>query len=427
MKLVVNIFLFMLLSMSVIAQTKQYEISVRFKTDSYDLDARVNDNSQRIIHFKELIEGIAQDSTTYVETLEITSWASPEGGEAYNKQLTALRSDAIIDYITKILPLNHDIIKIKQGGISWDKLLNSAIESDVPHKQQVIKILSENQTDEGIEQLMNIDNGLSYNYLYRHIFPTLREGILAINVHYDSIPEYIKGYDVFERVATADLISSTKISEPKTEDVAAKPMPGYATMMPDEEKEFNIAIKTNLLYDAMTMINFQIEYPIGKSVSVAAEWICPWWVADNGNSDSKRSRLQIKNGNLEAKYWFGKRDNYELLTGWYTGVYAAGGSCDVEYQAKGYQVSSYWGMGLSGGYAHTINKAKDLRLEYSLGLGFINYQFKNYESHYSIMETWHSVKMYDGKGIFFGPTAAKVSLVWMLNVKYTKKGGPNEK
>lgn len=180
------------------------------------------------------------------------------------------------------------------------------------------------------------------------------------------------------------------------------------------------ALKTNLLFDLATALNFEIEFPIYNKFSVAAEWVFPWWTLDNHTVNSKRSRLQILNGNLEARYWFGNRNNKGLLNGWFAGVYGGGGLYDVEWKGKGVQGEFFIAAGLSGGYSHRI--ARHLSLEYSLGIGVLSTDYRSYKAHFCEDDSWYAIRDKRGRYTWIGPTKAKVSLVWMIN-ELKKKGG----
>ncbi len=179
------------------------------------------------------------------------------------------------------------------------------------------------------------------------------------------------------------------------------------------------ALKTNLLFDAVTLANIELEVPVGDRWSVAGEWIFPWWTWDNGREDSKRNRTQLLNANIDGKYWFGDRANHEVMTGWFAGLYAGGGLYDFERNAKGYQGEFFIAAGVSAGFAHTINKRGNLRMEYALGVGYLKTDYRYYEAQYDIDDRWHPIKNKNGNYTWFGPTKAKVSLVWLLN----KRGG----
>ncbi|MFI3322779.1 MAG: DUF3575 domain-containing protein [Rikenellaceae bacterium] len=182
------------------------------------------------------------------------------------------------------------------------------------------------------------------------------------------------------------------------------------------------ALKTNLLFDTASLINVEIEVPISESFSVAGEWIFPWWKWDNGKENSQRNRVQLLNANFEGKYWFGDRAYRPKLTGWFAGVYVGGGLYDFEWDKKGYQGEFLIAGGISGGYAHIINKSGSLRMEYSLGLGILRTRYTYYNAMYDIDNSWHAIKQRTGNYTWVGPTKAKVSLVWIVNRRVMKGG-----
>ncbi len=180
------------------------------------------------------------------------------------------------------------------------------------------------------------------------------------------------------------------------------------------------ALKTNLLFDALTMVNIEIEVPIQNRWSIAGEFISPWWTMDNHRADSKRNRLQIINGNLEGRYWWGERAAYAPLTGWFTGLYSGLGTYDVEYNKRGYQGDIFFTVGASGGYAHPINRSGNLRMEYSLSVGYFTTYYHYYEAEFCENQCWHAVEMREGRYKWFGPTRAKVSLSWLIDRKFKR-------
>lgn len=177
---------------------------------------------------------------------------------------------------------------------------------------------------------------------------------------------------------------------------------------------WQLAAKTNLLFDAASALNVEVEVPIGERWSVAGEWIFPWWLWEH-----QQVCLQVLSGNLEGRYWWGERREKQLLTGWFTGLYTGAGLYDLEWKTKGYQGEFFIAAGLSGGYAHTLNKSGTLRMEYALGIGYMQTKYREYTPRNG-GETlaWQR----NGRYSWFGPTRAKVSLVWMIHFK-NKKGG----
>ncbi len=170
-----------------------------------------------------------------------------------------------------------------------------------------------------------------------------------------------------------------------------------------------IAVKSNLLYDIVTLLNFGVESPITPRLSVAAEMVVPWW-----QSKSNGTGINVFSGTLECRYWFGDRSNRDQLTGFFAGVYTGGGYYDLRATGEGYQGEFFVALGLSGGYAHAINRRGNLRMEYAVGIGYLSTNYKNYTLVQNNDILWWQ---YDGSYDWFGPTKVGASLVWLITGK----------
>ena len=179
-----------------------------------------------------------------------------------------------------------------------------------------------------------------------------------------------------------------------------------------------LAVKSNLLFDAATVLNLALEAPIGQRWSVSGEAIFPWWL-----SERKQYCLQLFSGSLEGRYWFGRRDDRPPLTGWFAGLYAGGGYYDLEWGDRGFQGEFYIATGLSGGYAHTLGRGNRWRMEYSLGVGYLTTRYREYTPVLERDGRWHLARQRSGRYTWIGPTKASVSLVWMIHYCHSAKGG----
>ena len=176
-----------------------------------------------------------------------------------------------------------------------------------------------------------------------------------------------------------------------------------------------LALKTNLLFDAALMPNVEIEVPVGKRWSVNGEYAFPWWQFDRG-----KYCMQVLMGGLEGRYWLESRksrEDREVLTGHFLGLYAGGGKYDLQWGEKGYQGEFFIAAGVSYGWATRI--ARHLHLEFNIGIGLLRTGYR----HYHARDNYQTLLWQEnGKYTWFGPTKAKISLVWLLN-RRVKKGG----
>ncbi len=436
MKKLINILILLFCGFAAFAQSEAQpeatdkRIVMHFALDVYDLDEEFGDNAEAFRNFTEFFTSLKNNKHITVTGVRINSFASPEGGRQYNDVITKNRTNSIYQYITESGVVDPELITSAHSGIDWVGLRKAVAASNMAYRDVILDII-DNEPEETWEyvrptdrwltmttsrnkKLMDLRYGKPYMYMMDEIFPNLRRGSVVVS--------YVRSA---ESIAFAGELPVNRV-ENLCRDTTSESVPEVSVEpVVDVEsyvKKPLFALKTNLLFDVATLANVELEVPIGKRWSIAGEWIFPWWTWDDGTSTSSRNRIQLLNANLEAKYWFGDRTDRQVLTGWFAGFYAGGGLYDFERNAKGYQGEFFIAAGLGGGYAHTINKSGTLRMEYSLGLGYLKTNYRYYEAQYDIDNKWHPVRQKTGNYTWFGPTQAKVSLVWLINYN-SKKGG----
>jgi hypothetical protein len=193
--------------------------------------------------------------------------------------------------------------------------------------------------------------------------------------------------------------------------------PGYDKPVDPDRQTLLFALKSNALYWVAGAPNFSIEYPFSDRWSICGDYIAPWT-----SSFATGLYYQLLMLNAEARYWLGRRDDRPLMTGWFASASLGGGYYDLmlNNQKKGFQGEFYILAGFGAGYSHSISSNDRVRLEYALGLGYLLTRYRKYiwdQFDYMLEAPREQV----WKTSIFGPTQARVSLVWLLYVN--KKGG----
>ena len=162
-----------------------------------------------------------------------------------------------------------------------------------------------------------------------------------------------------------------------------------------------IAIKTNLLHDAVLTPDFGLEIGIARKWSVSLQGVWAWW------SKSSRQRFwRIYGGNIEGRFWFGDKARTRALTGHHVGVYGSLHSFDFEFGGTGYQSpGNTYGVGLSYGYS--IKASRRINIDFALRAGYSAGRQIKY--HYEC-----GIYVCDRRSFhkYFGLTGLEISLVW---------------
>ncbi|MDO4759156.1 MAG: DUF3575 domain-containing protein, partial [Rikenellaceae bacterium] len=205
--------------------------------------------------------------------------------------------------------------------------------------------------------------------------------------------------------------------EPKPEpEPVPEPAPAPAPIpepQPECEHPLYMALKTNMLYDLAAIPNIGIEFYLGKSWSVVANWEYAWW-----KSDSRHNYWRVYGGDVALRKWFGKAAANKPLTGHHLGLYGQMITYDFETGKRGYLADRWsWTAGLEYGYSLPI--ARRLNIDFTLGVGYHWGEYDEYlpiDGHY----VWQSTK----NRHWFGPTKVEVSLVWLIGCgNYNKEKG----
>ena len=367
------------------------------------VDSSYMDNGKSLSIFHALLSN--STAVSLIDTVIITAYASPEGSAAYNNHLTQLRADAVKAYLVRNYPcLEQYRIRTSSQGEDWEGLKRLVTEdTNVPDRAEVLEILNEvKDTHRCKELLKRLNCGYAYQYISKHLLYRLRNAAVCTVKVKKIAPNDPPKLHYLQSSSHRD-----KLSFARVQSIDSSVTSGVPSVRP------LFALKTNLLFDLALAPNIDLELPLGHRWSLNAEWIFPWWLIDND-----KYCLQVLSGGLEGRYWLGKRTNRRILTGHFFGLYAGGGKYDLQWKEKGYQGEFYIASGISYGYAMPI--ARRLNLEFCIGIGLLQTNYK----HYRTINNYHTLLWQsNGNYTWFGPTKAKISLVWLLGRKTTKKGG----
>ena len=201
-------------------------------------------------------------------------------------------------------------------------------------------------------------------------------------------------------------------SEPKAEVVVeAIPEPQPEITSEPNCKPFYMALKTNMLYDALLVPNVGVEFYLGKNWSVAGNWHYSWW--HNGKT---HWFWRTYGGDVALRKWIGKRAIEKPLTGHHLGVYGQMITYDFNLNDNGI-LADKWSYAVGLEYGYSLPIARRLNIDFTLGVGYhwgIYDEYTPIDGHY----VWQATK----RRQYIGPTKLEVSLVWLLGCDNYNKG-----
>ena len=395
--------------------SKTEQFILHYRVNDIELDADYMDNKTQLHRIRHYFA-----NSPRIDSVTIYSWASPEGGIKFNTYLSRERGKTAKELLLSFSPdsakFNSGKIKLSPVAENWEGLEKIVEERYFRHdRDKVLKILrTQGISDETRKwRLQQLNEGITWKYLIRRYMPELRAAtwICVWAEIIDPMPE------------VAAIVAKAMAEEQAT----AVEMPEIAlpaeSYVPPMEKTI-LALKSNMLYDAVSAVNFAVEIPFNERYSILYEHHCPWWLS----KDNKHC-LQFLSFGAEARWWFLPRPREatpdlkrrDALMGHFIGAYGWTGKSDIQWERDfGCYQFEFCSAGLTYGFAFPVSKYLNLEFSISAGYAQIPYQ------HYIPTEDWQILirdKNKAGTLHYFGPTKAEISLVIPFRKQISGKGG----
>ena len=399
--------------------THQVALQVFFKTGHSIIDPHFRANQTRIHQFFTTLHHLTDEAQVNIDSVVlVSSSASPEGTTSSNALLSGRRAAAMEALFRKNCAFDV-AVRVVNKGEDWEALASLLRSSRLDGREEAMALIEDTprwivangQIVGGRKKaMMELRGGWLWQEMDRQLFPLLRQATLTI--YYSHRTRAIEP-------AELPMVEPTHVHFAPSLDSRSLPvLPPIASTAGSQPL---LALKTNLLADVATFVNVGVEVPLGQRYSLAGEFYFPWW-----SNSSKDLTIQMLGGTLEGRYWLGERRGKSPLTGFYAGIYGGAGYYDFQLgsltDGDGVQGDFYVMGGISAGYAHQIGK--HLRMEYSLGVGYLRSDYSKYspvqDTKYGDIKVIHypwEKKKFSG----FLPSKLAVSLVWMLGTR--QRGG----
>mgnify|MGYP002514738168 FL=1 len=376
--------------------------------DRIDLQEDYLDNALQMARIRDILA-----RSPRIDSIAIYAYASPEGAPHRNDWLARRRAEVARDFILANLP--NDSVLLPQNiilhpmGENWEGLYEELDANyHLMNRDRVMKIMrADIPTETKKWRLKQLDNGFTYNWIIRHHMPALR--VATWLCVYQPIPEFVP-----------DTMPDISVEMPTLPELEPLPVTEVS-----RRKKTILALKTNLLYDALSLVNYSIEVPIGERFSALWYHQFPWWKW--GQADNQYCIRFLSIGG-EGRWWFkpmprpqmGKSVQRDRLMGHFVGVYAESGKWDFEWGRDICHQGEHWSVGLSYGYSMPLGRR--LNMEFSLSLGYASIAYRGYTPSEDYEILWRDPAK-QGRWHYFGPTKVQVSLVYPILLTTKKKGG----
>ena len=335
-----------------------------------------------------------------VDSITIYAWSSPDGLYNKNRSLSRKRASSakrlLLQHSPDSAKLNSGKIKISPIAENWEGLTALVKEGySRKDREKVLSILGDDTmgSDSKKRELKKLDKGRTWKYLADNYLPQLRAATWVC-----------VWAEVIQGMPEVAAVVQDSLEQPY---IGLAPLPpyDYKPVLPQEESRTIAAVKTNLLYDAVTAVNFAVEVPIGERWSIVAEDVFPWW---SWGPNRNKYAFQMVEIGIEPRYWFYKKEDADVLEGHFVGIYGMSAKYDFQWDRSLCYQGEYWSTGVTYGYSLPVKEW--LKLEFSASVGFMRSNYRHYQPSPEY-ENLYLDEYQVGVLSYFGPTKVNVSMV----------------
>ena len=164
---------------SVPVLTRSEPLYLRYKQGDAEIHPTFNSNPTELARVTAMIDDVKAGGVSRIRRIVILGYASPEGGEAFNQELSLKRATGVRDYLASRYPELADKLTAVPGGEDW-RGLQEAVQKDpsVPARTEVLSVVNQALSGDAIEAkaaLKALAGGEAYRYLIDNIYPGLRQ------------------------------------------------------------------------------------------------------------------------------------------------------------------------------------------------------------------------------------------------------------
>lgn len=376
-------------------------VTIRFRVNRTEINPHIDNNREALDAFLTKTMERLSDTTLTLTSLTVVGGASPEGNVELNRRLSQRRAESLCGWYSEISSAPDSLKQFKFLGRDWDGL-RQRVEGDtlVPYRDEVLQVLQY----KSLSRLKQLRGSEPYKYLLRNHFASLRASMLIAAYgrkqqpapEPEPVPEQVDTFaDVLpDRVIVRDTVYLERI-----------------VYQCQERKPLYMAVKTDMLQDALLTPNIGLEFYLGKMWSIGADWHYAWW-----RNDRRHRYWRNYGADLYVRRWWGRRAEDKPLTGHHIGAYGQVFTYDIEWGGRGYMGGKPGGdifdranyaFGLEYGYSLPI--ARHFNIDFTLGVGYWGGKHLEYVPKDGCY-VWEKTKQRH----YFGPTRLEISLVWLL-------------
>lgn len=359
--------------------TSEYLYSINLPAGGSGLE-----NSAEFDRFIDVLSDVLENSYPDLLRVYVCGATSPDGLWQDNVNLSEKRTRQAVELIRRRTGISPVLIHSHSLNEDWDYLYELVENSYLPHREEVLDIISTKKWGERKSALWKVGDGEVWDILMDEFFPLMRGIRVAVFcLKNEKNQELDEDVEEVADVLPVKPVVERELPEIQIDTVYVTDTVYILKEVPVEKRASSpwlLGLKTNILTDAVAVPTFGLELQLAERLSLDVQG---WYGFHN---ILYRSALTDMYGlSPELRWWFADRamekGHFIGVSGvctWYTLEWLDGylyqNGLEGDFCTDAGNSSPAWSAGLVYGYSLGIGRKARWGLEFTLGFGYASYK-----------------------------------------------------
>lgn len=140
-------------------------------------------NYAELQKIRQTIDVVRNDSDTYITSVFIKGYASPEASWATNTRLAKGRTEALKEHVRKLYEFPDSLMATDYQPEDWEGLRCYVDTSALANKSGILAVIDNDMKPDAKEYELKKRFPADYDFLYKHVYPGLRHSDYVVQYH----------------------------------------------------------------------------------------------------------------------------------------------------------------------------------------------------------------------------------------------------
>lgn len=163
-------------------RSEKLEARFTYEVGKSELLRDFGNNAQEFNNVDKFMQSLINEKNIKVSDYKVDGYASPDGSEKTNKELSLSRAETFASYLKTTYNIPDSKMRVRGHGEDWNTLKEKVEKSSLTNKAEIVSIINKyTGSKERKSALQKLDRGKTVKLLLDDFYPSLRRNTLNVS------------------------------------------------------------------------------------------------------------------------------------------------------------------------------------------------------------------------------------------------------